>query len=236
MTHEDTYITLDEVIRLTLAKNHLPTHYYMPYLIHGKEALRFINYVSWPVLKTAVMTPVSGVYTLPTDCVKANEIYRLVGDRKRPLVEDRRLVKSNGPFSDYSSSLEAQELWGDSTSRGISVFQGREFDRGRDFPLSYAKITGDTFRVTTNNETNQDLYVEYTTIPKRTGTSSLIHPLAQDMVSAFIKYQWVMNGKMKRLDVALFKSEFDNALRIFRANVHHVVDDIVSRSQRKGAN
>jgi hypothetical protein len=236
MTSSAEYITLDEVIRLTLGKNHLPTHYYMPYLIYGKEALRTVNYISWPEIKTAPATLLNGVYTLPTDCVKAQEIYILIGDRKRPLVEDHRLAKQEGPFSDYSSAIEAQELWGDSTERQ-SIFQGREFDRGKDFPMSYAKLTEETFRLSTSASENiGTVYVQYTTIPKRTGTSSLLHPLAQDMVSAFIKWQWVMNGKMKRLDVKLFKDEYENAARIFRANVYNVTGDLIARTQRKGSN
>ena len=237
MTSESTYVTLDEVIRRTLAKNHLTTHYYLPYLIYGKEGLRDISFVSWPESKTAAITPDgNGVYTLPTDCVKAQEVYLLIGDRKRVLIEDLRLAKTPGPFSDYSTAVESQELWGDGTERP-SAFQGREFDRGRDFPMSYAKITEDTFRLTSNASSDiTTLYVQYTTIPKRTGTSSLLHPLAQDVVSAFIKYQWVMNGKMKRLDVKLFSDEYHNALRIFRANVMNVTADLIARTQRKGAN
>jgi hypothetical protein len=235
MTSATQYITLDEVIRLTLGKNHLTTHYYMPFLIYGKEALRAVHYISWPESKTVKLTPVAGVYTLPTDCVKAQEVFIMVGDRKRPLQEDQRLVQNTGPFADYSDALNDQELWGESLERGAAVFQGREFDRGRDFPLSYAKLTEETFRLAQNAPT-EDVYVQYTTIPRRTGTSSLLHPLAQDLVSAHIKWQWVLNGKMKRLDVGVFERQYSNALRIFRANLYNITGDLIARTQRKGSN
>ena len=144
MTSESTYITLDEVIRRTLGKNHLTTHFYVPFLLYGKEALRSVNYVSWPESKTELLTPASGVYTLPVDCVKAQEVFLAIGDRKRPILEDLRLIKNNGPFNDYSDAVDSQNLWGNEDDR-VPVFQGREFDRGRDFPMSYAKITEETF-------------------------------------------------------------------------------------------
>lgn len=79
-------LTLDEVVRRTLHKNRLPLHYYIQFLVFGREALKEFQLTISPTMTTVQLTLDSNSEaTLPADYVEEIGIYEPVGNKLSPL-------------------------------------------------------------------------------------------------------------------------------------------------------
>lgn len=77
-------ITLDNVIRRTLAMKGLPIHYYMTMLLYSRRGLDEMSFNSLQKVSTAVLTfDAANQCNLPSDYVEAVDIWWEQGDKAK---------------------------------------------------------------------------------------------------------------------------------------------------------
>ena len=228
MTNSTQYITLDSVIWKLLAKSQLTSHFYTPFMLHGKDAVKEIYTIHKPDFKVAEVTLTDGVGAIPADCLRVNEVYIQSDDRKKPFVEDPQLIAS-ATIPDN----------GEDTADWVNgIYQGDEWATGENYIRSYVRIEGtDTFRLQVKgNENITKVYLTYTYDNSVITNLTRVHPFAERSIYDFIRWQRAGHANIKRLDVATLKNEYSNSIGQFRSTIMNISGEIIRRSQRRGKN
>jgi hypothetical protein len=230
MTHSSQFITLDEIIRKTLGREGLTTHYYVPFLLHAKEGMNRINFHSAPEIKISKIAVTDNKFEIPTDTLKVLEVFELRGDRMNKYHEDEVLAEVDEDWNTVDVIQDEKDFIGD-------TYQGGDADRGTNFARSFAYIKGtDQIRIKQGTTPPAYLWVKYISNIRTSGLNIMVHPMVEPCIIDWVKWKWAESGTFKRLDAALMKRNYDNSMRIYRANKSRVRKDLIKRLQRKAYN
>src|SRR5882672_5137490 len=93
------YVCLDFIIRSSLLQKQYPIHWYLPFLVHGREITREISFDDVAVINTVKLTPNAGnAFDLPCNFQDVCKLGVQVGQQIEPLVQTEslnRLVNRN---------------------------------------------------------------------------------------------------------------------------------------------
>jgi hypothetical protein len=209
-----------------LAKENLTTHFYVPFYLHAKDALRNINFGSMPNLITAQATVTDQVITLPTDCLKLITLYELRGDRKAEFAEDRTLAQTVQTWEDVEVADQPDYIDG--------INQGRDGDRGAKFRRTFQFVDGtNTIRIKEGSEVPATMYIRYISTNPVSGSNSLIHPMVEQCIDDWVKWKRSESGKIKRLDSTLLRRNFHDSLSELRSNRVRITKQLLIQTSRK---
>ena len=214
MINSTQYITLDTIIWRLLAKSQLTSHFYTPFMIHGKDAVKEIFTIHKPDFKVAEVVLTDGVGDIPVDCLKVNEVYIQNGDRKKPFVEDSGLIaQETVPDNDE-----------DTADWVNGRFQGNSWATGENFIKSYTRIAGsDKFRLQTLGADGiTKVYLTYTYDNSVITNLTMVHPYAERSIYDFIRWQRAGHTDIKRLDVRPLTSAYANSIGQFRSAISNL--------------
>jgi hypothetical protein len=228
MTNNNTYVTLDSIIRKLLSKSQLTTHFYAPFFLHAKDAVAELFNIHSPQYKVAEITITDGIGDIPADCLVAKEIYIESGDVKKPYIEDISLV----PAETMSATEEDVDNWHN------RVYQGYSWGAGKNFIRSYVEIPGaNKFRLKVDgNDAITKVYMLYTYDNSVIGTSTTVHPFMERPIYDFIRWQRAGHATVKRLDVRILKQEYYNSVGQFRSLISKTTEQVIGRLKRRAKN
>jgi hypothetical protein len=221
-------ITLDEVIRKTLHKHGLPLHYYLSFLVIARDGLKELKFQILPSEGTAELTlDTEKECDLPEDFVGEVGVYKAEGDKlipipKNPLISD---FDTTTPFDKSDNSFS----FGAALPMYIDEFRG---DVGRQFgqvnPREGYRIITDLNKIRVDNNTElEKVYLKYVTLPKKVSNKTLVHPLIEPALVAFINWQLAFYANDP--SVMMKRQEFFNQRRIAKANLYRInIVDILS--------
>ena len=232
MTNSNTYISLDTILRRLLAKSQLTLHFYVPFYLHGKDAVKEIFTIHKPEFKVVEVTLTNGVGDIPADCLKVNEVYIQNADRKKTYVPDDGLIaQETVPDNDE-----------DTPDWVNGIYQGDHWASGENFIRSYVEIPGDNkFRLQAagvNSAASEitKVYLVYSYDNSVISGSTMVHPLAERAIYDFIRWQRAGHARIKRLDVETLKREYGNSIGQFRSATSNLSGDLISRLKRRAKN
>ena len=240
-------ITLDEVVRKTLAKSRLPMHYYVKYLLFASDALKDMQYNMLPNFKTVELTLDSNFEaTLPSDCVEVLGAYRPIGDKMIELGRNQSistLDNSGTGFGAGVSNVYSNDMsLAGYAARPLTYFDiygeavGKLFGNVNISSNQY-RILPDLNKIRFDNNTDlTKVNLRYITLPVKVSNKSVIHPFVESAIEKFI--MWQRAYYWKENDVMMKRAEFFNQRRITKAmfnpvsitDVKHVFRAYISQS------
>lgn len=228
MTNSTQYITLDSIIWKLLAKSQLTSHFYTPFMLHGKDAVKEIFTIHKPDFKVAEVTITDGVGDIPSDCLKVQEVYIQNGDRMKPFVQDSGLIAQEVVPDDDQDTAD----WVNGR------FQGNSWATGENFIRSYVEIPGaNKFRLQTAATSGiSKVYIVYTYDNSVITNLTMVHPFAERAIYDFIRWQRAGHADIKRLDVRTLKSEYANSIGQFRSTIMNLSGALIGRLNRRSKN
>jgi hypothetical protein len=235
-------ITLDAIIRRSLGMRKLPLHYYLPVLLLAKRGLEDMHFHTLQKIKvvTINLDPTLRTGTLPEDFVEEVMVGVEEGDKIRPLAYNPKLNRRDDggtPFpeaklEDYNVFAGTTNLIGHEGSYNeYGDYKGRNFGRTASSPDSYIVIPElNKIRVDYDSDI-QSIQLAYLTLPAKVSNKSVIHPLAQTALYAWIDWQWAVYNKEK--DQELRRRDYFNALRVLRASKNKMTTTEIKRIFRR---
>lgn len=223
-------ITLDEVIRKTLHKNHLPLHFYLPFLVIMRDGLKEMQYTILPAEDTVELTlDANKEATLPVTYVDEIQVYKADGDRLVPLPRDFSISSFDNAGAGFS---EANLVSVQDSTIPIYVSSLDE-NYGKQFGMVQPRLDGyriirELNKIRLSNDTElTKVYLKFVTLPKKTSLKTLIHPFIE---SALVMYtNWQVSLYNKQRDVMMLRNEYFNERRLAKSKLANIgIKDILT--------
>jgi hypothetical protein len=239
-------ITLDNVIRRTLAMKGLPIHYYMTMLLYSRRGLDEMSFNSLQKVSTAVLTfDAANQCNLPSDYVEAVDIWWEQGDKAKALGFGERMNFRNTNDTGFavvadqitlSSSFNTPSLWMPNFYNEFGTGKGRMFGSNVIFHNTFTinREAGFIRRDNQNALITSITLVYLTTPQKNASAQTVIHPMAQNALIDYLNWKW--DEYTKHPDYPNRRKEFYNQYRILRAMLDKTSTVEIMRSLRKHIN
>jgi hypothetical protein len=240
-------ITIDSVIRRTLAMKGLPIHYYIPMLLYARRGLDEMQFNSLGKVSYAVLTfDAAGQASLPSDYVETVDVVQEVGDKMKALGFGERMNArdtNDTAFSvaadqiTLSSSFNSPSLWFPNFYNEFGTGKGRLFGSQVIFHNTYTINRESGFIRLDNQQIGsvKSVTLIYLTTPQKNASSqTVIHPFAQNALIEYLNWKW--DEYIKNPDYPNRRKEFYNQYRNLRGMLDKMSTVELMRSLRKHAN
>jgi len=227
--------SLNIIVRDALLDNGLPLHYYTRYLHH---ALRITDELSMDynmgnikMVKLNLTSYQRAV--LPNDFIDLVDVSAKQGERLLPLERDRTLNKmynydesgSRIPYPsdttlNYDSEFNYNLISGGNNLNTRGELIGRYYGKQRKPLLMYDIDTINSEIVFSNTTTFTEITLVYISSAVSKSSANLVTPYATDVITKYVqmKATQVDGGRIGMLQI--YKQDFENARRIFRARMN----------------
>jgi hypothetical protein len=227
--------SLNIIVRDALLDNGLPLHYYTRYLHH---ALRITDELSMDynmgnikMVKLNLTSYQRAV--LPNDFIDLVDVSAKQGERLLPLERDRTLNKMYNydvsgnripyPFDttlNYDSEFNYNLISGGNNLNTRGELIGRYYGKQRKPLLMYDIDTINSEIVFSNTTTFTEITLVYISSAVSKSSANLVTPYATDVITKYVqmKATQVDGGRIGMLQI--YKQDFENARRIFRARMN----------------
>lgn len=240
-------ITLDNVIRRTLAMKGLPIHYYVPMLLYSRRGLDEMQFNTLQKVSTAVLTFDAALQVnLPSDYAEAIDIWWEVGDKAKALGFGERMNFRNTNDVAFpvaadqitmSSSFNTPSLWMPNFYNEFGTGKGRLFGSNVIFHNTFTINREAGFIRIDNSNANliTTITLIYLTLPqKNANAQTVIHPFAQNALIDYNNWKWAEYTNDR--NTLIKRKEFYNQYRILRAMMDKMTTVEIMRSLRKHIN
>jgi hypothetical protein len=227
--------SLNIIVRDALLDNGLPLHYYTRYLHH---ALRITDELSMDynmgnikMVKLNLTSYQRAV--LPNDFIDLVDVSAKQGERLLPLERDRTLNKMYNydvsgnriPYPsdttlNYDSEFNYNLISGGNNLNTRGELIGRYYGKQRKPLLMYDIDTINSEIVFSNTTTFTEITLVYISSAVSKSSANLVTPYATDVITKYVqmKATQVDGGRIGMLQI--YKQDFENARRIFRARMN----------------
>lgn len=226
-------ISINSIVRKAIMYHHLSIHYYLMFLSLALRGLKELKYHSLSKPKAVRLTIADdNTVTLPVDFLSDVMGGYEVGDKVRPMGRDNTLNTRD----DEGTTFEATSS--NTLSSLVNTYQadvgnygffglGVHWDDGYTVLEDQGKIRVDA------NHTDDHFHLLYLSTPTTASTASLINPLAEESLLAFIAWKWSEHRPRNRFAVAPKQKDYYNAVRILRAAKNKMNITDIKRAVRK---
>lgn len=215
-------ITIDEIVRRSLAMHHMPMHYYLEFLLHAKRGLKVMHFRSLPSMETARLdVEATGVAYLPNDFVKELYVATEVGDKLRLLSRSDKLNRDDNGGVAYEKVDPYNYLTDKTDEQNYGFIEIGDMDlvKGQLIKDRYTVNRAKGFIRVDNRSTITQVYLRYQTMPKKVSSKSVIHPLAEDALLDYIAWKWAEHNPSNRFEPRTKRFEFFNSQRLMIAQL-----------------
>lgn len=237
-------VSLNHVTRSLLSQKRLPIHYYARFLKYSNDVLRELLFDTLQIVNTQRID-INEFWEaeLPSDYISWTKVGVQVGQFVRPLIPRNginrlaNISSTDGSQQTYPSiSDETESVYGGVYWWGVNTNSNGE-DIGGYYGLG-AGSEPDTFSVIeernviqlNQNITNSKIVLEYISDGTFSNAATLITPLAQKTIEAYIDWQYKEHSKsFGAYDAQRAKDIFDNEHRKLRARKNMLDPDTLER-------
>ena len=237
-------VSLNHITRSVLSQKKLPIHYYYRFLKFSNDCLRELLFDTLQIVNTQRID-INEFWEaeLPSDYISWTKVGVQVGQFVRPLIPREginRLANINstdGSQETYRSiSDETESVYGGIYWWGVNTNSNGE-DIGGYYGLG-AGSEPDTFKIVeernviqlNQNITNSKIVLEYISDGTFSNSATIITPLAQKTIEAYIDWQYKLHSKsFGAYDADKAEREFYNQLRFLRARKNPLDPDVLER-------
>lgn len=227
--------SLNIIVRDALLDNGLPLHYYTRYLHH---ALRITDELSMDsnmgnvkMVKLNLTSYQRAV--LPSDFIDLVDVSAKQGERLLPLERDRTLNKMYNyddsgnriPYPsdttlNYDSEFNYNLITGGNNLNTRGELIGRYYGKQRKPLLMYDIDTINSEIVFSNTTTFTEITLVYISSAVSKSSANLVTPYATDVITKYVQMKAAQadGGRIGMLQI--YKQDFENARRIFRARMN----------------
>lgn len=240
-------ITLDNIIRRTLAMKGLPVHYYVAMLMYARRGLDEMHFNTLQKVSTKILALDSAMQaSLPSDYAETVDVWWEVGDKAKALGYGERMNFRD--TSDTALPVAADQITLSSAFNTPSLWMPNfynEFGTGKGRLFGSNVIFHNTFTI--NREAgfirfdNQNagfitsVTLVYLTVPqKNANAQTVVHPFAQNAMVDYLNWKWAEYTKDS--DYPNRRKEFYNQYRVLRAMLDKTSTVEIMRSLRKHIN
>lgn len=229
-------ITIDSLVKRSIAEHRLTLHYYVPFLLYAKRALDELRMNTLGTLKTATITidPTTMQGDLPSDYIDEVSVGVTVGDKIKQIGHGEALTKEDGsfdPVSDYEDfSIDYINQFSDGLLYGAD---GGVYGLGVEWVDEYT-INRSTGKIRINNKSDIDtVYLVYIGEETLVNGGSVVHPFAQEAIMNYTAYKFAESNPRNRFDPQIKKREFNIERKKLRASLNKMTPTDVKRSIRR---
>lgn len=242
-------MTLDKIVRSTLASRNYPMHWYLQFLHYGVQCLRELNFDVLQNVKS-VRLPINSykAATLPVDFVDYIKVGNELGQYILPWGEKddfNRLNKFNTqgnkiPYGDIEATNGMlpnnwEGFWYTNYINDKGEHLGRIFNNKPGFRNSFQIIRERNEIQLDTSFTGTTITMDYITDGLTINASNSIHPYATAAIEAFIL--WKMKDHARQYSLSerqISKDEFYNQLRILKGRLSNIDTNQIQRSLASG--
>lgn len=236
--------TLDAIVRNTLIKRGYPLHYYIQFLVYGKDILRELSLHHVQVVNTKrIPLDAENEIQLPEDYADFVEVGVPVGQKVRPLVRDtnlNRLPNYDTQFNitEYTQSNQSNPpiiynylfplYWNTVTYNQYGENIGRLYGWGAGNPSDTFNVIPERNVIKINEQLSVDnIVLTYISDGTSSDAATRITPYAFDSIEKGIIWQYKENTRIySEGERARAKSLFTNAVQILRASDSITIEEI----------
>lgn len=244
------WYSIDSVIKNVLLRRGYPIHFYLDFLISGKDGVRQLAIDSMPIINTVLLPlSASNAAQIPDDFVDYTKIGIRVGQMVKPLVEKssiNRLVyygsagtpdKYNGitdiPSATNSGLAEPYLFgWDTVTWDSYGEYVGRQYGfRGSGSEWDSFAIIPERGEIQCDENLDVSaIVVEYVSDGMSADAASKIHAYAVDTLEAYMIWQFKENNRTYNLgERQLAKDEYTRQYQIFLARQNPLTIEVLKR-------
>lgn len=242
--------TLDKIVRNTLMKKGYPLHFYVQFLVYGREALKELTMDDLKVFNTKIL-PVNSynAVEIPADYLDYVVVGVMTGQGIRPLVETNKMNVLNN----FDSNYNIKEWTGSNEEpNGSSLIYYGGFPFSQWFTVhfnAYGEAIGryfgnrggyaDTFTVAKNRNQIQlnehlagleNIYLQYVSDGSDSGSATTIDPQAELTIQSYINWQHKEQNRTYGLgERQIAKDEFISQRKILRARKSDLTLPVLKR-------
>jgi len=231
-------VTLDSIVRKSLAINNLPMHYYIPFYLHGKRIVEDLYFDVLPSKKTTLLSIDSANQAdLPSDYIKDIFVAVEIGDKIKTIPRNPSInpLASDAAFDvSYSLPYNSETVnlfYEDAYYAGINWARGFQFYEGY-------RIIEESNKIRIDNRLGlmiDQIVFCYLADADQVNSQTVVHKFSQQTILDFIDWQWSKHGG-NRFDARDNKRDYNNSYRLLRARMSNLSKSDILRSIRSSKN